>query len=585
MPIYDPYKEVVQPAKYVAPMDLNLLLKGTQYKQEQSEKNFNEIQGQVNNLLSIPAYGKDKEILNQKLQELQQVMGGLDVTNLETPQAKQQINSLINQFSQDKDVQAIANRGYSYQNMLNEKKDLEKKGNRYINYGLDDLNEYYSGDNYIRDYKFSNNGYLGADVGKIMEDIKKTMTPTKTTKTLSNGEVITEEKYDTDVLLENTKLQLQNSNWEREIKDRTQRKYKNENIDDYALQHASELESIASQNLSNAYFIYGDPSSTKEQREKAVADIYKSQKDLATANSIKNNPYHGQAFLLGEIDNEKNKSINQVAEALNYHQESLPKLGEAYKMAEEHKHDFAIQAQESANRIKEEQAKTLALGASSIGKPLDEVLRDPTLMSQALAAGQQAKLAEFDAKENTKLQNKLTLTKKVSSLGIPDTTKDTDNVTFTKAGSSTPTTIQYGELKKILKSGSVDEVKSIAAGIMSQNGLAVSPSDITVTNDGQERKIEVFGSWFDGQPAQNITIDLKNIANFKSTATGATGASGVVNTTKNKKMNIWGKDWTMTTVTHEGKKIQVVSPQTKEEYDNIPSGVKYYDTDGQLKIK
>ena len=43
MPIYDPYKEVVQPAKYVAPLDLNLLLKGTQYKQEQSEKNFNEI--------------------------------------------------------------------------------------------------------------------------------------------------------------------------------------------------------------------------------------------------------------------------------------------------------------------------------------------------------------------------------------------------------------------------------------------------------------------------------------------------------------------------------------------------------------
>lgn len=358
MPIYNPYNEVVQPAKYVAPLDLNLLLKGTQYKQKQSEKNFNEIQGQVNNLLSIPAYGKDKEILNQKLQELQQVMGGLDVTNLETPQAKQQINSLINQFSQDKDVQAVAQRGHSYENMLGEKQEAEKKGNRYINYGLDDLNEYYSGDNYIRDYKFSNNGYLGADVGKIMENIKKTMTPTKTTKTLPNGEVITEEKYDTDALLENTKLQLQNSNWEREIKDRTQRKYKNENIDDYALQHASELESIASQNLSNAYFIYGDPSSTKEQREKAVADIYKSQKDLATANSIKNNPYHGQAFLLGEIDNEKNKSINQVAEALNYHQESLPKLGEAYKLAEEHKHDFAIIAQESANRMKEELYKT-----------------------------------------------------------------------------------------------------------------------------------------------------------------------------------------------------------------------------------
>jgi hypothetical protein len=358
MGIYNPYNEVVQPAKFVAPMDLNLLLKGTQYKQQKSDQHLAEIQNSINNVLAIPAYGKDKEVLNKKIQELQQAMGSLDVTNLETPQAKQQINSLINQFSQDKDVQAVAQRGHSYENMLGEKQEAEKKGNRYINYGLDDLNEYYSGDNYIRDYKFSNNGYLGADVGKIMENIKKTMTPTKTTKTLPNGEVITEEKYDTDVLLENTKLQLQNSNWEREIKDRTQRKYKNENIDDYALQHASELESIASQNLSNAYFIYGDPSSTKEQREKAVADIYKSQKDLATANSIKNNPYHGQAFLLGEIDNEKNKSINQVAEALNYHQESLPKLGEAYKMAEEHKHDFAIQAQESANRMKEELYKT-----------------------------------------------------------------------------------------------------------------------------------------------------------------------------------------------------------------------------------
>jgi hypothetical protein len=68
---------------------------------------------------------------------------------------------------------------------------------------------------------------------------------------------------------------------------------------------------------------------------------------------------------------------------------------------------------------------------------------------------------------------------------------------------------------------------------MSQNGLAISPSDVTVTGDGQDRKIEVFGSWFDGQPAQNITVDLKNIANFKTPATGATGASSSVPPTNN----------------------------------------------------
>lgn len=592
MPIYDPYKEVVQPAKYVAPMDLNLLLKGTQYKQEQSEKNFNEIQGQVNNLLSIPAYGKDKEILNQKLQELQQVMGGLDVTNLETPQAKQQINSLINQFSQDKDVQAVAQRGNSYQNMMAEKQDFDKKGKTYVNSGLRKLNQYYSGDDYIRDVKFSNDGYEAPNVVEAMKKIKELETPEEKQIPDGNGGYTIVKSYNPERLKKTTEQVLSGMpNWEKFNREQLAQKYEGIDIDKYAIEHYTPLQQLSQQNYDAALFGYSNSRPGSEDQKKYALAATKAKQDLDQATSILNNPYHGQAFLETEYQNMKEKAVNDIQNALNFNAEGENKMYRAIEQARGFQHDFAIKAQESANRIKEEQAKTLALGASSIGKPLDEVLRDPILMSQALAAGQQAKLAEYNDKENIKLQNKLTLTKKVSSLGIPDTTKDTDNVTYTKVdkdGSTKQVTVQYGELKKDLKNASVDEVKSIAAGIMSQNGLAVSPSDVTVTGVGQDRKIEVFGSWFDGQPAQNITIDLKNIANFKTPATGATGAtgaSGVVNTTKNKKMNIWGKDWTMTTVTHEGKKIQVVTPQTKEEYDNIPSGVKYYDTDGQLKIK
>jgi len=588
MPIYNPYNEVVQPAKYVAPMDLNLLLKGTQYKQEQSEKNFNEIQGQVNNLLSIPAYGKDKEILNQKLQELQQVMGGLDVTNLETPQAKQQINSLINQFSQDKDVQAIAQRGNSYQNMMAEKQDFDKKGKVYMNQGLRKLNKYYSGDDYIRDVKFSNDGYEAPNVVEAMKKIKELETPEEKQIPDGNGGYTIVKSYNPERLKKTTEQVLSGMpNWEKFNREQLAQKYEGIDIDKYAIEHYTPLQQLSQQNYDAALFGYSNSRPGSEDQKKYALAATKAKQDLDQATSILNNPYHGQAFLETEYQNMKEKAVNDIQNALNFNAEGENKMFRAIEQARGFQHDYAIKAQESANRIKEEQAKTLALGASSIGKPLDEVLRDPILMSQALAAGQQAKLAEYSQKENIKLENRIQFKDKLSTLGLKGL-KDTDPVDFNmidEQGKSQLRTLSYGDLKKELQNSKEEVVKSMVAGILKSKGEIIDPSEVTVTGIGLNRVIKINNSYFDGVPVSDVTISTIDQNNFKTPATGATGASGVVNTTKNKKMNIWGKDWTMTTVTHEGKKIQVVTPQTKEEYDNIPSGVKYYDTDGKLKIK
>jgi len=358
MPIYNPYNEVVQPAKYVAPMDLNLLLKGTQYKQEQSEKNFNEIQGQVNNLLSIPAYGKDKEILNQKLQELQQVMGGLDVTNLETPQAKQQINSLINQFSQDKDVQAIAQRGNSYQNMMAEKQDFDKKGKIYVNSGLRKLNQYYSGDDYIRDVKFSNDGYEAPNVVEAMKKIKELETPEEKQIPDGNGGYTIVKSYNPERLKKTTEQVLSGMpNWEKFNREQLAQKYEGIDIDKYAIEHYTPLQQLSQQNYDAALFGYSNSIPGSEDQKKYALAATKAKQDLDQATSILNNPYHGQAFLETEYQNMKEKAVNDIQNALNFNAEGENKMYRAIEQARGFQHDFAIKAVEHKYRMGEIKAR------------------------------------------------------------------------------------------------------------------------------------------------------------------------------------------------------------------------------------
>lgn len=356
MPIYNPYNEVVQPAKYVAPLDLNLLLKGTQYKQEQSEKNFNEIQGQVNNLLSIPAYGKDKEILNQKLQELQQVMGGLDVTNLETPQAKQQINSLINQFSQDKDVQAVAQRGNSYQNMMAEKQDFDKKGKVYMNQGLRKLNKYYSGDDYIRDVKFSNYGYEAPDAGKIMEEVKKIVTPSKKQVPGLNGTMQEIEEYEPEALKKAFEA-VTNSmpTYKQSLIDNLDNSLEGQDVNELAIKKYQPLLAQYQQNETNAMWL-ASQTSDPALKTKYLNDAQSAREGINLAQQVLQNPYSGLAYKQAELSSLMNQDLKNMTDALTFHKEGERKMTDVAKMNAEHSHDFEM--------LKRQQAKEIAVATA-----------------------------------------------------------------------------------------------------------------------------------------------------------------------------------------------------------------------------
>lgn len=357
MPIYNPYNEVVTPSKFVAPLDLNLLLKGTQYKQEQSEKNFNEIQGQVNNLLSIPAYGKDKEILNQKLQELQQVMGGLDVTNLETPQAKQQINSLINQFSQDKDVQAVAQRGNSYQNMMAEKQDFDKKGKVYMNQGLRKLNQYYSGDDYIRDVKFSNYGYEAPDAGKIMEEVKKIVTPSKKQVPGLNGTMQEIEEYEPEALKKAFEA-ITNSmpTYKQSLIDNLDNSLEGQDVNELAIKKYQPLLAQYQQNEINAMWL-ASQTSDPALKTKYLNDAQSAREGINLAQQVLQNPYSGLAYKQAELSSLMNQDLKNMTDALTFHKEGERKMTDVAKMNAEHAHDFNLLAAQQAKEIAVEQAK------------------------------------------------------------------------------------------------------------------------------------------------------------------------------------------------------------------------------------
>jgi hypothetical protein len=101
-----------------------------------------------------------------------------------------------------------------------------------------------------------------------------------------------------------------------------------------------------------------------------------------------------------------------------------------------------------------------------------------------------------------------------------------------------------------------------------------------------------YGKYWDPETQTFLLPDKQPISNLpvEQFIRNRTGVQ-IDPSTLNKKsadsgtMNIWGKDWKMQTVTIDNKKVRIVAPQTEEEYNNIPSGVKYYDTDGQVKIK
>ena len=174
MPVKGVYSKVIEPTEYVAPMDLDLYLKGETMRYEQSQKKLQELQNQASNVFNIPAYGVDREKLDEYQQKFQAELQSLSGANLKDINTSSKLNNIIKQYASNPEVLNIAQRGYKWQQYQKELSDIKEKGKIVPVWKLKDYKDaenYYSGSEFIADKKFTGNIQEGFDWNKFNKAI------------------------------------------------------------------------------------------------------------------------------------------------------------------------------------------------------------------------------------------------------------------------------------------------------------------------------------------------------------------------------------------------------------------------------
>lgn len=157
------------------PISDELLYRGAITQEANTQKNLQDYKNIITSIQNIPALaGKDEEVLSQRMQELQQQLSQVSLSDLNNPRTTAQINSLISQYANDPDIIGIAHRGNTVQNELKRKQEFEEKGKPYVSKILRDAERYLQEGNYYRDKRFTGQGYISGnneDIGKWAKEV------------------------------------------------------------------------------------------------------------------------------------------------------------------------------------------------------------------------------------------------------------------------------------------------------------------------------------------------------------------------------------------------------------------------------
>ena len=307
--------QVIQPNQYIAPQDLNILLKGTMYQEELAKNNLQELKSSYNQLASLPAFGKDAEVLQGRLEELKNQVSGMKLGSLNDFNTKAQINGIINEFGKDKKLNDIAKRWTPYVQELKKKEKADAEGKLYISPLLDDAQEYIQNNESIEGKRFGSSGWIAADFDKELEGALKNVQKVK--KVIKVGNYNQEvESYDDNDLQTTLKSFYERPDIDRDIQYKINKAAKNQNID-WSEKGAFTLQKQLN-DANNLLLI--DPTSTEARRFiETNAQFLEQPEKLA---QIARNQY---------VSEEKNKEIASKIAAKQY--ESYGKLeADAFKL-------------------------------------------------------------------------------------------------------------------------------------------------------------------------------------------------------------------------------------------------------------
>lgn len=190
MPTKGVYSHIIEPNRFVSPLDINVYQQGQQYKEGIAKENLQLAASAYGQLSNIPAYGVDAMQLQKEMESIKSQFLSGNMSNLNDPNTFSHINSIINNAKNNPNIQAIAKRGSIYSQELEKKKKADEKGEPYTSPALDTLQEYYfNNDNFYEKPEGVNlsMGWVSPDLTKVIKQARESAT--KTTYNPSTGRV------------------------------------------------------------------------------------------------------------------------------------------------------------------------------------------------------------------------------------------------------------------------------------------------------------------------------------------------------------------------------------------------------------
>jgi hypothetical protein len=339
MAVFGPYTQPVKPAEWVDPLDLNMYAKGMMYKQEMAEKNLKSIVDTHNTLMSLPAYGPDKQKLAEIDQQFRQQLGSMNISNLGDMSTMSQVKGVLGQYTTNADVLAIAQRGSIYKSMLEEKEAADKKNKIYVNRGMSKLNKYFNGEEYIQNLKFGNDGYTAPDAAEIMEGVKKFITPDVKLVSDGRGNYQQMKYYDPEKVKNAFNMVTEsNPNWQKYHRDQVDEMLEDKNVTEYGQQYYNNFIEKYQTVYDQALMLRDKTTDKRKAAEyQKVMDQYSSE--IANVQKKIQNPYFETAFRSELVNKSIQDDISNMSDAIEFTEMGDYKMDDATKMSRQYGYD------------------------------------------------------------------------------------------------------------------------------------------------------------------------------------------------------------------------------------------------------
>jgi hypothetical protein len=478
MPGFSSYSQVVEPAGYIEPVSLDLLAKGTMYKEQMLEQNLEEVQNLMYNAENIPSLqGIDTEKKNEILKKVKEQVSQLSYSDLTNPAIANQLKGYITSVTKDPDMQGIMQRGYSYETELSNKKEAAKKGNGYYSSILVQAQDYLDKGLYLKDKRFSGQGAAIPEISKLVTDALKNVTKVKK-NVYSNGKWIPTESYDDDAL----KTSLTDEVFNRpDIQDylyfQTEQQYKDFNWEDEGVKKIQGyLTAYEDQKTKANLVLKTDPTN-----QNALTAISDADNFINKYTPLISNPGAlGENLKQATMKDMVAKVVQERIAAADFTSEEAIVFDQ-----------FALNSQKLQDDILKENLKLIAPGAIALGIDPQVALKNPALAKQALAETQRIQVSTAAAKYEANASAKASILKE----GVDNISKitDTTSITYTDAASGKDVKIQYKDVRESLKNSSNENLKNLVTSIYNTANpdKPITVDDLVITGKGDNRQLKI----------------------------------------------------------------------------------------------